>query len=1180
MGCFQQLLVLLGLRPPNYPELRTICVNHMPMKKGEQIVEEKYPNNRVVTSRYTIFTFLFKNLFEQFCRVANFYFLVVAIIQFIIDTPVSPATSVMPLVIVLATTAIKQAYEDFLRHRADNKVNNTPVRVVRGGSLRTIKSYEVCVGDVLRVDRNESFPCDLLLLSSSDLSGECSVTTANLDGETNLKSLMAVEATRTYQSVSAIQKRFRARIGCEQPTSDLHKFKGNMTIRMDTRDELKIPLSAKNMLLRGAVLRNTEFVFGVAIYTGQETKMQLNSQRGKTKKSVVERRLDRFLLCFMAILFFLAIFSSSMKWIYFSFDAGIHSAWYLPPEETTAWRIIQDFLGFLVLFNYLIPISLYVTIELQKFLGSMFFESDLDMYFEDPDTGEKFRAQANTSDLNEELGQVQYLFSDKTGTLTENKMTFRNCSIGSKCYCDMNGQLWLTEDGRPVKKRVRFEPDEELFFTVLALCHTIRVEVPKKFGRGGREINERLYTAEEAQTYTYQASSPDEKAFVEACRNFGIIFHGTEEGVSIISYKNVIHKYRVMEVLEFDSDRKCMSVILRRENGSYWLLTKGAESSMLDKCSSGDKESIIERSAEFARLGLRVLVIAHRQLSEDEFKTMQDALLEANQDVANREKRTVEAYKSIEQNLAAIGCTAIEDELQAGVKETITDLRSAGIQVWILTGDKRETAENISLSAGHFTESMTRIRIVEKTDIESCSQEVFRGLEEISVASIPSQYCVVVDGQSLQYLVAEDKEAEDLKWRFLELCRKTAAVLCCRCTPLQKARVVAMVKSGIKPMPVTCSIGDGANDVSMIREAHVGVGLFGKEGRAAALNSDFALARFKFLRKTLLFHGHLYYIRLAIMLQYFFYKNVAFVGAQLFYTFFSGFSAQSMYDSVFLSIYNLTMTSLPILIYGLFEQHVSRSRLNEEPELYKKIAHNRVLLWSKLLVWSGLGFWHSACCFFLFVGILLYNSTFGTYLYDIYSFGSVVVEFILICVTLRLVIFTYSFQVPFVIGIVVTVLGFAGLLSLYNYLTLPLFGNNLDFLWVYFDICQQPIVWALMPLVAAMALFPDILIRVMQDTKEMRIIRQRHLAKSRFEDLKLSAAADYGVNKQKETVLSTDHGLNSDAEKQQQQPQVILKFRVNQKANNAYHNSAFNAQEEPAPGEAGERYETSDATAG
>ncbi|PAA51145.1 hypothetical protein BOX15_Mlig016307g2 [Macrostomum lignano] len=1086
----ENLLAFFGVQKPVfYGEFRTVFVNHKRIGLSDALLEgQLYPDNRVVTSRYTVYNFLIKNMLEQFTRVANFYFLIAATTQLLIDAPVSPTSSFVPLAFVLGATAVKQAYEDILRHKSDDTVNLAPVKVVRENRLVDIKSLEIQVGDVVRIHQNESFPCDLILLSSSEDTGECRITTANLDGESNLKTVHSVELTRHLRTAADIGANLRAQIDCEQPTADLYKFKGNISVRLSTGLPYQVSLSIKNLLLRGAVLRNTKHVMGVAVYTGQETKMQLNSQYGRSKKSVIERRLDKFLVCLLGVLLFMVIVCSAMKWSYANHKTTVTGAWYLPVEQLTPYRIIQDFMGYLILFNYMIPIALYVTMEVTKFVSSKFIEYDLSMYYEDPETGEKMPARANTSDLNEELGQVQYLFSDKTGTLTENKMTFRHCSVDGRTFSEFSGELWETDScgGQRLSRCERLGDRQLLFFTVLALCHTIRVERPTAYGND--EQNRYAFSTLEAEDYTYQASSPDEKAFVEAARSFGIIFHGTEGGVSTVSLSSangecIVQQFRLLHVLEFDSERKCMSVIVQRADGAYWLLTKGAESTMLEKCCTGDKDSIVKFSAEFAVQGLRVLAIGHKELTEAEYEQIKLQFSIAEIDVANRDAKLTEVYMSIEQGLEALGLTAIEDELQPGVCETLTDLREAGIQVWVLTGDKRETAENISLSSGHFVESMQRIRIVEQLSADVCRESVSSGHEmiEASKVSIPINFCTIVDGDSLQFILSD--EHPDLRDSFLELCCKTAAVLCCRCTPLQKARIIAMVKHGVRPEPTTCAIGDGANDVSMIREAHVGIGIFGKEGRAAALNADYAFARFAFTRTALLFHGHLFYIRLSNLVLYCFYKSIVFVMPPFFFAFFSAFSAQPMYDTAFFILYNMTMTSLPIFLYGLFEQHLPRQRLESEPRLYRGIANNRRLSWGQLALWCALGLWHSACCFFGVAAVFLTNDWVGSngYAYDVYAFGTVVITCVLVCVTTRILLITYSFSVPTLIGFLFSTVTYVILLSAYSGISTAFLSKQLTYYWTYFDLSGQPSSWLLLLCVSVLAVAPDLAIRFLQD---------------------------------------------------------------------------------------------------
>ena len=445
----------------------------------------------------------------------------------------SPVISILPLIFVLTVTAVKQGYEDFLRHRADREENFREYQCLRNRGCADILSRDIRVGDIVYVANNQAFPCDLLMISSSNIDGNCSVTTVSLDGETNLKVFSSLEQTRGFVAMNTIEAKLRGFVECEQPQDDLYKFHGTLNFKNGNRQTVKLPLNSSNLLLRGAILRNTEFVWGCAIYTGSDTKLSLNSKGKATKFSQVERRLNRFLFSFIAILFFLATFGCIMKHV-----GRLHitsmkpeNTWYLPVEQIDAWRIIQDFFGYLVLFNYLIPISLYVSIEMQKFLGSLFFGYDLEMFCVEYGTGQELPAKANTSDLNEELGQVEFLFSDKTGTLTENRMEFKECAVDGIKYSVVGSQLQRTpQSDEEVPQPIAEWPEAlENFFEVLALCHTVRVENKRQQERRF----DLIFGNTESNAIEYQASSPDEKAFVEIAARFGIVFTGVGDNCQV-----------------------------------------------------------------------------------------------------------------------------------------------------------------------------------------------------------------------------------------------------------------------------------------------------------------------------------------------------------------------------------------------------------------------------------------------------------------------------------------------------------------------------------------------------------------------------------------------------------------------------------------------------------------------
>uniref|UniRef100_A0A8D1G0I0 Phospholipid-transporting ATPase n=1 Tax=Sus scrofa TaxID=9823 RepID=A0A8D1G0I0_PIG len=943
----------LGFDPPHQSDTRTIYIaNRFPL--NGLYTPQKFIDNRIISSKYTVWNFVPKNLFEQFRRVANFYFLIIFLVQLMIDTPTSPITSGLPLFFVITVTAIKQGYEDWLRHISDNEVNAAPVYVVRSGGLVKTRSRNIRVGDIVRVAKDEVFPADLVLLSSDRLDGSCHITTASLDGETNLKTHVAVPETAVLQTVANLDTLI-AVIECQQPEADLY------------------------------------------------------------------RSMNTFLIIYLIILISEAIISTILKYTWQA-EEKWDEPWYNQKTEhqrnsSKILKFISDFLAFLVLYNFIIPISLYVTVKMQKFLGSFFIGWDLDLYHEESDQ----KAHVNTSDLNEELGQVEYVFTDKTGTLTENEMQFRECSINGVKYQEMNGRL-VSEGPTPdslegnssyfssishlaTSSSFRTSPENDtelikehdLFFKAVSLCHTVQISSVQTDGIGDGPWQSNFASSQ----LEYYASSPDEKALVEAAARFGIVFIGNSEETMEVKTLGKLERYKLLHILEFDSDRRRMSVIVQAPSGEKLLFAKGAESSILPQCIGGEIEKTRIHVDEFALKGLRTLCMAYRRFTSKEYEEIDRRLFEARTALQQREEKLADVFQFIEKDLILLGATAVEDKLQDKVRETIEALRMAGIKVWVLTGDKHETAVSVSLSCGHFHRTMNILELINQKSDSECAEKLRQLARRITEDHV-IQHGLVVDGTSLSLALREHEKL------FMEVCRNCSAVLCCRMAPLQKAKVIRLIK--ISPeKPITLAVGDGANDVSMIQEAHVGIGIMGKEGRQAARNSDYAIARFKFLSKLLFVHGHFYYIRIATLVQYFFYKNVCFITPQFLYQFYCLFSQQTLYDSVYLTLYNICFTSLPILIYSLLEQHIDPHVLQNKPTLYRDISKNRQLSMKTFLYWTILGFSHAFIFFFgsyFLIGkdtsLLGNGQMFGNW-----TFGTLVFTVMVITVTAKMALETH-----------------------------------------------------------------------------------------------------------------------------------------------------------------------------
>uniref|UniRef100_A0A182Q3R9 Phospholipid-transporting ATPase n=1 Tax=Anopheles farauti TaxID=69004 RepID=A0A182Q3R9_9DIPT len=1225
--------------------------------------------NRIKSTKYTLLTFLPLNLFEQFRRIANLYFLFMTVISIVIDSPVSPMTSLVPLVFVIAVTAAKQGYENFLRYRADNMVNFSPVTVIRGGITEDIRCQDIRRGDIVLMSRDCDIPCDVVLLQSSDEYGRCYVTTANLDGETNLKTMVAPKGVPL---VPPERLHTIGRIDYERPHTDLYSFNGRIEladVHVAGSDHSVLPLATENLLLRGSRIRNTEWAIGCAVYTGQQTKLALNSRMTTSKMSSSERYVNKYLVFFLVLLVAIVTVSYFLK-RYNDRYRQEHNA-YLG-EMLSNYRVsqfLQDYFSFLILFNYLIPISLYVTIEMAKFLGGFYLEWDPDMYDEETDQP----CIVNTSDINEELGQVSLLFSDKTGTLTKNIMIFQQCSIGGRKY-EQQGRR-LQEPGRRHALKINELSGKVYdFFQALAVCHTVQVagdytkeseedlttitkkepndndalmeesltsttvelappsaptvsreqspvrasrrhpstifdghnrvsptvlnrissrpqslteaqetnnilstdtvsngdlqapiqlelkrtvsayeekpasppsDDPRQLGHRrtqshippglnrpqsylmavtgsgavqrpvvirrnrssyvSRSIRE-SYAApaynEEAvlqrqeshlrqrevasfiQKMDYQASSPDEKALVEACARMGLVYVGDDGDRMQIKLRrscvraNVrsrhgevpdeeLVEYERLAVLEFTSDRKRMSIIVRDVHGQIWLYTKGAESHVLPLCAHSPLIEVTQRHIdEFAKLGLRTLAVARRRLTEQEFRSFSDELIEAGSSLVDRAERVEACQRRIETQLELLGATAVEDALQDDVKGTLLALGQAGIRVWVLTGDKVETALNIALSCGHIPDDAARYFITDCRTSEQLQQHLDTlALEMFRQRDTP--FSLLIDGTSLAIALESHRE------QFRDLSVRCQAVLCCRLSPLQKCEVVQLMKTSDNA-PVTAAIGDGANDVSMIQEAHVGLGIVGREGRQAARCADYAFAKFCMLRKLLLVHGHYFSTRLAVLVLYFFYKNLVFMGVQLYFQIHSLFSNQSVYDSLFLTLYNVVYTAIPVLVLALTEKPYQEPTLLKNPALYQKVAGNKQYAWKYFIGWILLGIYHFSVIYFFTYAVwngnpALYANWPATASFSCY--GTVLIHNVVVLVNLKLLLESIYKSYIFIATVLLSIFAFMGTTFVYNLLNINYDGSMLQ---VYNNLLSSMTFWLLSIVILIAGFLPDL----------------------------------------------------------------------------------------------------------
>ncbi|KAG5676651.1 hypothetical protein PVAND_006470 [Polypedilum vanderplanki] len=1206
---------------------RNVVPNHIVPAKTQKRDHPngKYMGNKIRTTKYTMLTFLPKNLLEQFHRVANIYFVFIQILNWVPELTVfGKEIAMIPLLIVLAATALKDLFEDRRRYASDKRINNSTCRVYHGETKRYVKIrwQDLNVGDIVHLSNNETVPADILLLKSSEPLGICYIDTCDLDGETNLKRRQVVRGFNERSNFTPSE--FVSKLEIDAPTTKIYRFHGAMIHPSGER----IPVNSDNLLLRESRLKNTSFVEGVVVYAGHETKAMLNNSGPRYKRSYLEQKMNIDVVWCVIILILLCAVGAIGCYLWLSKFSGeipfLTSFDMADPKKESFYM----FLRLIIILQILIPLALYVTIEVCKLFQVLIIHNSIELY--DPHTDKKTECRA--MNITENLGQIQYVFSDKTGTLTENRMVFRRCTIAGVDYnhpqseeekiclpnaplppvipntnlqidlthCDTNGRLSLHA------QRCRE------FFTVLALCNTVVVSesphrdcmnasgviegseengvtlvkasdplinditdhylrlsesrsvspsptpsnnsklqppnslkmnhvpslspinssaesspesdsppmrikaltptgrvksiidqvsklpiVPSILASTGKSVkkfhistkHKLLQTSSKnnvkaVTTNQYEAESPDELALVNSSFAYNFILENRNPNTVLINEPNDgLVEYEILKVLPFDSNRKCMSIVVRKIGGhDVMLYTKGADSTILPalaKCTNDSEEyKLRERTQHqldlYARQGLRVLVFAKRNLNPIEFSEWYSQHQEYEMSTDNREKKIRESFGLLERNLTLIGATGIEDRLQEDVPETIDSLLQAGIVVWVLTGDKTETAINIAYSAKLFHSQMEILKLTARSRdaAENCIKfymdEIEKQLIEAGGNDLKNR-ALVVDGKTLTFIL---DPKSNLTVPFLELTRYCASVLCCRSTPLQKAYLVKVVKEEQKMS--TLAIGDGANDVSMLQMADVGIGICGQEGMQAVMASDFAIAKFKILEKLLLIHGHLNYDRLAKLIIYFFYKNATFVFVLFWFQLYSGFSGSVMMEQMYVMIYNFLFTAVPPIAVGAFEKRLHEDILIKNPKLYR---WGRLGKGYKNQFWLVMldSLWQSLVIFF--IAVKAYDdSTVG-----LWEFGATIVSSCIITMLCHFALEVRTWTIIHVGAIAFSLLSFLTFAFVYNtycttFMGLPNTARTIQ------DTMSNVVFYEIIILTPVLALLPRYFIRSLKNS--------------------------------------------------------------------------------------------------
>lgn len=1147
-----------------------------------------YCSNFIRSSRYTVYDFVPKQLIFQFSKLGNFYFLVMGILQTIPGlSTVGRWTTIAPLAAFVAFSMAKEGLDDYRRYQLDKSENRSVAMVLfrdDGRKRRTpqIKNavqrlrnrqekggvtieevamsdlertgcssdwieldwQQIRVGDIVRLQRDQNVPADMVLLHATGPNSVAYIETMALDGETNLKAKQACPPLAKRCNTIHGLRETHATVVSEDPNIDLYSYDGRVTVDGQTS-----PLTLGNVVYRGSTLRNTSEAIGLVVNSGEECKIRMNAHKNvRTKKPAMQSAVNKIIMFQIFIVIMLAV---GFTIGYYLWEEDVeNNSWFLvrPGEYDASVAFKEIFFGFLIMFNTLIPLSLYISLEIVK-LGQLLLLHDADMYDPVSDTP----MVANTTTILENLGQVSYVFSDKTGTLTENLMRFRKLSVaGISVLHDMDvlrdektkqdkldtykvskkrgkqnanavsstEPVGRTSTGSYTHWKSSVRPNEEPDMKSEEMLEYIRSKPNTAFSRKAKHFllcialcHTCLPECKDDGSIEFQAASPDELALVEAAQDLGYLLIDRpaqciklqttdENGASMVD------SYQVLDVIEFSSQRKRMSIIVRMPDNTICVICKGADNvitsrlklshlaeqkardigrrasmrktfeknkamqrmsmqmsvrstprnslTMRNRDSTDAREglrlSFSRRSVDGARLaegassarmqrrrteemgtprqsadllrsarhslshmasfdvidrrvdeavstsdaaifekcfqhiddfateGLRTLLYGYRYIDEDTYTKWKAQYREAETSLVDRQRRIEEAGDLIEHKFDLAGATAIEDKLQDGVPETIDKLCRANIKVWMLTGDKRETAINIAHSA-RVCKPYSELYILDANAAGSLTDQLTITLTDVSRGMVPHTV-LVVDGQTLTKIDAD----VDLSILFYDLVVRVDSIICCRASPSQKAELVKAIRRFV-PDSMTLAIGDGANDIGMIQASHVGIGISGREGLQAARIADYSIAQFRFLQKLLLVHGRWNYLRTGKYVLATFWKEIFFYLIQAHYQRFNGYTGTSLFQSTSLTLFNTLFSSLAVILPGIFERDLRAETLLSVPELYTFGQRNKAFNYRLYIGWMLMGIAESFIVYYITWAV--YNSALFTEDTSLYAMGTI-----------------------------------------------------------------------------------------------------------------------------------------------------------------------------------------------
>ncbi|KAK9173584.1 phospholipid-translocating P-type ATPase flippase family protein [Cryptosporidium meleagridis] len=1014
---------------------RTIILNN---KNEESFIHSFKRLNVIKTARYSLLFFLPKNLYDQFNNVANIYFLAIGIMQMVpsISSSGGIPTIALPLICMLCFSAAQAAYEDWKRHKADSEINNLPTYAYDPikGNFTVTKWGDLKNGDLVIIKNREIFPADMVLLASSQNDNRVFVETASMDGETNLKLRESprILFNNGVKNISDLLTISKGIMYCGEPNDHPKKIDINskFVLKNSKNDEKELNFScnSSNMLLRGCKLRNTSWALGVVAYTAHETKIYQSSFRSAPHKmSNVQSLYNQVTIASFIFLLFICLSFGIIVACIDYFGGPELSKKFIPigkmePNESVIKTSIITFFTWIIVLANLIPIGMFFYLVISKVSQAIIIASD-----------SRLKSQNSTvvrnSDLNDELGQISYICTDKTGTLTRNYMEFKTVCINGNVYGGNYRDLKQDTDQLSIEhtEKQKITPhvdmEDELLRKKLREGNKEEIEILLNFA-----LNHTVLIQESEVDIDdpplYSASSTDEEALVLASHHFGISLVSQNCSKSTIKFSGIGANQTSVEFetllrFEFDHKRKISSVLVKfpkktfgyESNDSdgyrYILFSKGSESAIKECCVNQQSldiaNEIFEFATEFASNGYRTLCFAKKELNENEVINILNNFKHDN-------KAHLEEVRTFfESNLTLQGCSGIEDILQYRAQETIESFIASGIKVWMLTGDRQETALNIAVRVGIISDEMEVI-IFDENKLESFSNILIQEYpDRLSFLNGEngsfnfSNVVLVIDSKILEKALVIDEA------RFAKIATKCSSLVCSRVTPQQKAQVVRLIQEFTKQRVL--AIGDGGNDCTMLQTANVGVGIHGSEGMQAYNVSDFGISQFCHLQPLVLIHGRLCYRRTSILVLYNLYKCFTLNIVSVYFGFASLFTGSKLFFELLFQLYNFLYTSIPPLIFATVDSDIPITLPYDYHEPLYLLGITKPFFSLKIFgIWSLNAVFHAAVSLFIPYFILGGNNPISNdgYVPDFWTTGLAVYTNVVIVVNTKILLEAFT----------------------------------------------------------------------------------------------------------------------------------------------------------------------------